>query len=66
MPTPEPTHTPTPEPTVAAGWRTDVSIGATVGTRATDATLTLADGSTATIQEVSGGKPLLLYFFATW
>ena len=67
-PVPAPTDTPTPEPppTPASGWRTDVATGSGVGERATDASLTLPDGSTATIESAAGGRALLLYFFATW
>ena len=63
-PTPQPTATPTPAP--SAGWRGDVPVGANAGDRAADATLTLADGSSATIAEAAGGRSVLLYFFATW
>ncbi len=77
-PTPTPAATPTPEPTAtaasapdsaapaAAGWRSDIPIGPAAGDRAPDATLTLPDGQIATLQELAAGKPMLLYFFATW
>lgn len=79
-PTPTPVATPTPasEPTAtatsapdsaaptASAWRTDIPVGAAAGDRAPDATLTLPDGQTATLQELAAGKPMLLYFFATW
>ena len=53
-------------PTSAGGWRADVALGPRPGDRATDAALTLADGSSATIEEAAAGKSVLLYFFATW
>ena len=77
---PEPTPTPpvTPTPTLATptpdsaaaltagGWRAYTSTGASVGDRAPDAVLTLPNGQAASLQELAAGKPLLLYFFATW
>ncbi|MXY59565.1 MAG: hypothetical protein F4Y96_03565, partial [Chloroflexi bacterium] len=65
-PTPLPTNTPTPEPAPAGGWRSDIATGSGIGERATNAPLTLADGSTATIESAAGGRAVLLYFFATW
>ena len=65
-PTPVPTDTPTPEPAPASGWRTDIDTGSDIGDRAPDVSLTLADGSTATIESAGGGRAVLLYFFATW
>ena len=65
-PVPAPTDTPTPVPAPAGGWRTDIATGPDIGNRAIDASLTLADGSTATIESASGGRAVLLYFFATW
>ncbi|MDE2838460.1 MAG: hypothetical protein OXL97_13305 [Chloroflexota bacterium] len=67
-PTPAPTDTPTPEPAPAppAGWRTDLATGPNPGDRAVDASLTLPDGSTATIESAAGGRAVILYFFATW
>lgn len=78
-PTEPPTLTPAaqPTPTAAAqpdssepapqdGWRADVALGMRPGDRATDATLTLADGSSTTIEEAAAGRSVLLYFFATW
>ena len=50
----------------AEGWRTDIATGPDIGDRAPDASLTLADGSTTTIESAAGGKGLILYFFATW
>jgi cytochrome oxidase Cu insertion factor (SCO1/SenC/PrrC family) len=42
-------------------------IGADVGNVAPDFTLTLADGNTVNQAALlAEGKPLLLYFFATW
>ena len=48
------------------GWRADVEVGPRPGDRAADAALTLADGSSVTIEEAAAGKSVLLYFFATW
>ena len=65
-----PTATSAPSPTAAAGtttgWRTDLETGGRVGNAAPNATVTLTDGTTTTLEELAGGKPLLLYFFATW
>ena len=67
-PTPPPTAAPTPTPTPApsAVWRADLPVGSRPGDRAPDATLTLADGSSSTIEEAAAGRSVLLYFFATW
>ena len=74
-PTPEPgpTATPTPKPATdtgdgmsAGGWRTDVAVGSEHGDRAADASLTLPDGSSTTLESAAGGRAVLLYFFATW
>ena len=49
--------TPTPEP----------SAGNLVGDRIPGFTLTFADGSEATLDSLlATGKPVLLYYFATW
>ena len=81
-PEPAPTPTPTAAPPTAQpdasaqspdsaaqpsdGWRADVEIGPRPGDRAADAALTLADGSSVTIEEAAAGRSVLLYFFATW
>ena len=72
-PTPEPEPTATPEPASNAGgevsagaWRTDVSVGSDHGDRAANASLTLPDGSSTTLESAAGGRAVLLYFFATW
>ena len=75
-PLPEPTPTPEPEPAatpepdtsgMAAGsWRTDLAIGSDHGDRAANASLTLVDGSSTTLESAAGGRAVLLYFFATW
>ena len=75
-PVPKPTPTPEPEPTAtpkpatdgmsAAGWRTDIAVGSDHGDRAANASLTLVDGSTTTLESAAGGRAVLLYFFATW
>lgn len=49
-----------------AGWRADVEVGPRPGDRASDAALTLADGSSVTIEEAAAGRSVILYFFATW
>ena len=44
-----------------------LSVGGDVGNQAPDFTVTLADGTTASQADLlADGKPLLLYFFATW
>ena len=69
---PQPTSTTAPTPaatataTDTAGWRTDVEAGGRIGNAAPNATVTLTGGTTVTLEELAGGKPLLLYFFATW
>ena len=79
-PPPRPTATAapapaSPQPTTASatpvagdtpGWRTDREAGGRVGNAAPNVSVTLTDGTTATLEELAGGKPLLLYFFATW
>lgn len=74
--TPEPTATvpdsapPTAQPDSSAqtpaGWRADIEVGPRPGDRAADAALTLADGSSVTIEEAAAGRSVILYFFATW
>jgi cytochrome oxidase Cu insertion factor (SCO1/SenC/PrrC family) len=55
--TPGSQPTPTPEP----------SVGNQVGERIPGFTLTFADGSEATLDSLlATGKPVLLYYFATW
>jgi len=76
-----PLHTPTPgggslpratatatpnDGAVPMGWTADLPTGGQQGQLARSTPVTLADGSTATLAEVADGKPLLLYFFATW
>ena len=75
-PVPEPTPTLEPEPTAtpkpatdgmpAGGWRTDIAVGSDHGDRAANASLTLVDGSSTTLESVAAGRAVLLYFFATW
>ncbi len=66
--TPEAGATPTPTGAPAAedGWTTAVAVGTTVGQAADPTMVLLRDGSMASLEEVADGKPLLLYFFATW
>ena len=65
-----PAGTSTPTATAPAEatprWRTDLAAGGRVGNAAPNATVTLPDGTMPTLEELAGGKPLLLYFFATW
>ena len=42
------------------------SVGGNTGQAAPAATLLLRDGSTTTLADAAAGKPVLLYFFATW
>lgn len=67
-PTPEPTATPMPasDGMSAGGWRTDVAVGSDHGDRAANASITLPDGSTTTLESAAAGRGVLLYFFATW
>ncbi len=62
--------TPTAQPDSSAqtpvGWRADVEVGPRPGDRAADAELTLAGGSSVTIEEAAAGRSVILYFFATW
>ncbi len=65
-----PTATPMPPTdngaTPAQGWRTDLTVGASIGEVAPDSTLMLPDGNTASLQQIAAGHPLLIYFFETW
>ncbi len=65
-PTATPESTLAPAPVLSVGWRTDVEVGDDPGDLATDTVVKLADGSTASLSELADGRPLLLYFFATW
>lgn len=65
-----PTATPVPSTgngaAPAHGWRTDLTVGASIGEVAPDSTLMLPDGSMASLQQIAAGDPLLIYFFETW
>ena len=65
-----PTTTPVPPTddgaTSAQGWRTDLTVGASIGEVAPDSTLMLPDGNMASLQQIAAGHPLLIYFFETW
>ena len=65
-----PTTTPVPSTDNGAmpaqGWRTDLTVGASIGEVAPDSTLMLPDGNTASLQQIAAGHPLLIYFFETW
>ena len=70
-PTAVPTATAVPTPAGGAapaltGWRTDLVTGPNVGDVAPNPSVLLRDGSMATLEEVAAGKPMVLYFFATW
>ena len=49
-----------------AHWLTGLSLGGDEGNVAHATPVVLADGSTATLEELADGRPLLLYFYATW
>ena len=55
-----------PEASSGTGWRTDILVGDAIGSRASEVTLTLADGSVQTAESLAAGRSVLLYFFATW
>ena len=60
-----------PSPAVTIEAKSDVTpepiVGGQLGNRAPDFTLTLADGSETTLTSIlAAGKPVMLYFFATW
>ena len=71
-PTPEPEPTATPVPAAApdastgGAWRTDVAVGSNHGDRAANASITLVDGTSTTLESAAAGRGVLLYFFATW
>ena len=69
-PTPEPEPTATPQPAsdgmAAGGWRSDLAVGSGHGDRAANASITLVDGTSTTLEEAAAGRGVLLYFFATW
>ena len=64
-PTPSTGDASTPS-TSDGAWRTDLPIGASLGNVSRATPVLLVDGSTATLEELADGKPLLLYFYATW
>ena len=64
-PSPSPSLTEAADGT-AARWATDLEPGGRTGNAAPNVTVTLPDGTRTTLEEVAGGQPLLLYFFATW
>lgn len=57
--------TPTGAPT-GEFWRTDLPLGGIENQVANATPVLLADGTTQTLEALAGGKPLLLYFYATW
>jgi hypothetical protein len=60
------TATPAGDAPTGEFWRTDIAVGDSEQQVAQATSVLLADGSTATIEALAGGKPLLLYFYATW
>lgn len=60
------TATPAGDAPTGAFWRTDIAVGDNEQQVAQATPVLLADGSTATLETLAGGKPLLLYFYATW
>jgi len=64
---------PTPTPTslidpafVGSVWQTSPTAGGIPGGVAFNSTLSLRDGSAATLEQLAAGKPLLFYFHALW
>ena len=47
-------------------WLTGTNVGGEVGDTAHATPVLLAGNDSATLEELAGGKPLLLYFYATW
>ena len=65
-PSTDETSAPVASDTSGGTWRTDLPVGASVGNVSRATPVLLADGSTVTLEELADGKPLLLYFYATW
>ena len=59
--TPDADHAPT-----GKFGRTDIAVGNGEYQVSLSTPVLLADRSTATLESLAGGKPLLLYFYATW
>ncbi len=60
-----------PSPVATIETKSDITpspvVGGQPGNRAPDFTLTLADGSETTLTSIlAAGKPVMVYFFATW
>jgi hypothetical protein len=53
-------------PSSTGFWRTDVAIGGIENQVSPATPVVLKDGSTVTLEALAAGKPLLLYFYATW
>lgn len=47
-------------------WRTDLPTGGDEGDVAPNAYVTTRDGDSVALDTLSGGRPMLLYYFATW
>lgn len=47
-------------------WRTDLAVGGREQQVAHATPVLLANGSTTTLESLAEGRPLLLYFYATW
>lgn len=65
-PTPTPLPPSTPAPTPGAFWRTDLSVGSGEGQRAPHAPAQTLEGQVTSIEQLAGGRPILVYFFASW
>jgi hypothetical protein len=64
--TPTPLPAGAPAPTPGAYWRTDLPVGAREGERAPDALALTLEGQVTSIEQLAGGRPILVYFFASW
>ena len=64
---PTPTPTSLIDPTsVGPVWQTSPTVGGIPNGVAFNPTLSLRDGSEATLEQLAAGKPLLFYFHALW
>jgi hypothetical protein len=57
---------PPARPSGEIGWRTDLPVGGIENQVAEATQVLLLDGSEPTLEALADGKPLLLYFYATW
>jgi thiol-disulfide isomerase/thioredoxin len=63
---PAPEATPVHTAPQGSTWSTDLPVGGSIGDAAFNTPVTLRDETTATLEDIADGGPLLLYFFATW